>query len=409
MVGTVAYMAPERFGPDSGNTLTPAADIFAWGAVVAYAGTGRTPFSADSPTATAARILTQPPDLSGLTGTLRDLIGYSLEKDPANRPSARELLDLLVTGPHRPAATTAALAHQPGLRAAAQEAQAATGFQPGRHLTAAATPPHLARFAERTAVTQPIAPPPAPPASAPKRSLLLPVLSTLLVLAVLSAGGAAAYVFGFDRVVAAVSAGESTAPSAAPTAEPGGKLLFSDALSRPKYWQESDLPAEKAACAFAGDALEVRRETVGSFRCQGPKDPEPDDLRVEVDATLVSKGACAAVWFRFRGVAGYQVRLCESQILVGTHKSAETTVLKTFPLERPVAVGGPATRITVLTRDDTVEVRRDGETVGTVPLDDPEIDSGRVILGLFTEEESVSHAPPYAVRFQQVDIWSLSE
>ena len=31
------------------RTLTPAADIFAWGAVVAYAGTGRTPFAADSP------------------------------------------------------------------------------------------------------------------------------------------------------------------------------------------------------------------------------------------------------------------------------------------------------------------------------------------------------------------------
>ena len=42
MIGTVAYMAPERFGPDASATLTQAADIFAWGAVVAYAGTGRT-------------------------------------------------------------------------------------------------------------------------------------------------------------------------------------------------------------------------------------------------------------------------------------------------------------------------------------------------------------------------------
>ena len=71
MVGTVAYMAPERFGPDTDLPLTPAADVFAWGGVVAYAGTGRTPFSADSPPATAARILTQPPDLSGLSGPLR--------------------------------------------------------------------------------------------------------------------------------------------------------------------------------------------------------------------------------------------------------------------------------------------------------------------------------------------------
>jgi predicted Ser/Thr protein kinase len=145
LVGTVAYMAPERFGPEAGGTLTAAADIFAWGGVVAYAGTGRTPFSADSPPATAARILTQPPDLTGLTGPLRDLVRHALEKDPANRPSARELLDLLLaTGPQRSPATAAALAHQPGLRAAAQEAQAATHHAPAGQVTAAAVPAQFA-------------------------------------------------------------------------------------------------------------------------------------------------------------------------------------------------------------------------------------------------------------------------
>jgi hypothetical protein len=73
MVGTVAYMAPERFDSDN-RGVTAAADVFAWGAVVAYAGTGRTPFAADSPAATAARILTQPPELSGLPSPLRDRI-----------------------------------------------------------------------------------------------------------------------------------------------------------------------------------------------------------------------------------------------------------------------------------------------------------------------------------------------
>ena len=135
MLGTVAYMAPERFGPEADSPLTPAADVFAWGAVVAYAGTGRTPFSADSPTATAARILTQPPDLSGLSGTLRDLVRHTLEKEPANRPSARELLDLLVSSPRRPAATAAALADQPKLRVAAEEAQAVTGLHAAGSLT----------------------------------------------------------------------------------------------------------------------------------------------------------------------------------------------------------------------------------------------------------------------------------
>ncbi|MEU7981967.1 protein kinase [Micromonospora sp. NPDC049081] len=97
MVGTVSYMAPERFDTASGRAVGPAADIFAWGAVVAYAATGRNPFGGDSATATAMRILTQPPDLTGLRGPLRELVSRALEKDPDVRPTARELLDGLLT------------------------------------------------------------------------------------------------------------------------------------------------------------------------------------------------------------------------------------------------------------------------------------------------------------------------
>ncbi|MEV4702865.1 protein kinase domain-containing protein [Actinoplanes sp. NPDC049316] len=102
MVGTVAYMAPERFSSEPGDPAAPSADVFAWGCVIAYAGTGRTPFEGDSPGATAARILTQPPRLDGLPQPLRDVVGRALAKDPAERPSARELLDLLLD--ERPAA-----------------------------------------------------------------------------------------------------------------------------------------------------------------------------------------------------------------------------------------------------------------------------------------------------------------
>jgi hypothetical protein len=95
MVGTVSYMAPERFDPGYGD-VTPAADIFAWGAVVTYAATGRTPFSADNPAATAMRILTRPPDISGVPEPLRGLVESSLAKYPEQRPTARELLDALL-------------------------------------------------------------------------------------------------------------------------------------------------------------------------------------------------------------------------------------------------------------------------------------------------------------------------
>ncbi|MGA4731216.1 serine/threonine-protein kinase [Micromonospora taraxaci] len=97
MVGTVSYMAPERLDTASGHPVGPAADIFAWGALVAHAATGRNPFGGDSATATAMRILTQPPDLTGLDGPLRKLVSRALEKDPAARPTARDLLDGLLT------------------------------------------------------------------------------------------------------------------------------------------------------------------------------------------------------------------------------------------------------------------------------------------------------------------------
>jgi eukaryotic-like serine/threonine-protein kinase len=102
MVGTIAYMAPERFEPEQAAAVSFPADIFAWGAVVAYAATGRTPFAADSAPGTAMRILTQPPTLDGLDEPLRTIVGHSLAKEPADRPTARELLDSLLAS-ERPA------------------------------------------------------------------------------------------------------------------------------------------------------------------------------------------------------------------------------------------------------------------------------------------------------------------
>jgi predicted Ser/Thr protein kinase len=405
MVGTVAYMAPERFGSQPGAALTPAADIFAWGGVVAFAGTGRTPFGADSPTATAGRILTQPPDLSGLTGSLRDLVAYALEKDPAHRPSARELLDLLVTGPQRTAASAAALAHQPGLRAAAQEAQAATGYDTNRQLTAVAAPPELAGYVDATAPARnaPGVPPPAP--GRRRQRWPAPVVAALAILAVLAA--AALVVSSQAWRGGGGGSGQDGGASPAPVASHvDSKLLVSDALDHARFWQESADP-QQGSCSFDG-GLVVRRNSPGSFRCRGPQDAEPDRLRTEVNVRLLTKGSCAGIWFRFRPYVGYQLRVCESRFLVGTHKDADAEVYRTFPLDDPVEVGGPPTKITLNVLDDTVEVLRDGVTVGTVPLTDADIGGGgRVVLGIFTEPAGPGHAPPYAVAFDHITITAL--
>jgi eukaryotic-like serine/threonine-protein kinase len=184
--------------------------------------------------------------------------------------------------------------------------------------------------------------------------------------------------------------------------------VLSDALSAAGPWQETADADEKASCRFADGALVARRETPGSFRCRGPNAGQPDDLQIEVNVRLLAPGSCAAIWLRFRPYQGYQVRVCETAVLAGTHKSAAAQVLQTFPLDTAVAIGGPATRITVTTRDAVLEVARDGRTVGAMPLADPEIGSGYIVFGLFTEPADARHTPPYAAAFDHVDIYRLS-
>ncbi|GLI01476.1 hypothetical protein Pa4123_67520 [Phytohabitans aurantiacus] len=92
LIGTPAYMAPEQFD----GKITAASDIFAWGCVITYAATGRTPFGTGTPYELMRRVIADEPDLSGLEPRLRDLVGRALRKKPEQRPTARELLLALV-------------------------------------------------------------------------------------------------------------------------------------------------------------------------------------------------------------------------------------------------------------------------------------------------------------------------
>jgi hypothetical protein len=97
VLGTPAWMAPEQF---LGAPVGPAADVFSWASLVAYAATGRNPWGAEGPPAALAyRILHHAADLGGLDGSLRPLVEAALRKDPARRPTARDLVQsLLGTG-----------------------------------------------------------------------------------------------------------------------------------------------------------------------------------------------------------------------------------------------------------------------------------------------------------------------
>jgi predicted Ser/Thr protein kinase len=95
IIGTPAFMAPEQFDPSA--SLTPAGDVFAWGSVMAFAGTGRKPFGDGAPIVVGRQIVEQPPDLDGLDPILREIVEAALEKDPAGRPSAATLRERLTT------------------------------------------------------------------------------------------------------------------------------------------------------------------------------------------------------------------------------------------------------------------------------------------------------------------------
>jgi predicted Ser/Thr protein kinase len=124
-LGTPAYMAPEQV---TGREITPAVDVFAWAATVAFAANGLPPFGRDTLAVLAHRILHEEPDLGALSGPLRALVADCLAKDPARRPAAGVLLMRL-------------LGHDtvPGVDQAQQQAQAAI-LAEGVTAAAAVTP-----------------------------------------------------------------------------------------------------------------------------------------------------------------------------------------------------------------------------------------------------------------------------
>ncbi|MFC4534207.1 serine/threonine-protein kinase [Sphaerisporangium dianthi] len=95
VVGTPGWWAPEQI---DGGPVTPAADVFAWGCLVAYAGSGRHPFGEGDPMTVAYRILNEEPRLSGLPEPLDRLVRRALQREPAARPTARDLLLALIGG-----------------------------------------------------------------------------------------------------------------------------------------------------------------------------------------------------------------------------------------------------------------------------------------------------------------------
>jgi hypothetical protein len=92
-IGTPAFMAPEQL---AGTRVTAAADMWSWAVTMAFAGTGELPFKGESLISMAYAILHSEPHVGSLPEPLGWLVHRCLSKDPAGRPSARDVLGELV-------------------------------------------------------------------------------------------------------------------------------------------------------------------------------------------------------------------------------------------------------------------------------------------------------------------------
>ncbi|MFF8914877.1 PQQ-binding-like beta-propeller repeat protein [Streptomyces sp. NPDC015032] len=126
LIGSPPYMAPEQF--QRPREVGPAADVFALGAVLVHAATGRGPFDSDSPYIVAYQVVHDEADLTGVPADLEPLIGQCLAKDPAQRPTPDDIMAAL-RPPSYDAAAFIPSQRRPG--AVGAEAAAVPGAGPG--------------------------------------------------------------------------------------------------------------------------------------------------------------------------------------------------------------------------------------------------------------------------------------
>jgi serine/threonine protein kinase len=89
LIGTPGYMAPEQL---TGRDVGPATDVFAFGILLAYIATGRSPFGDGEAHAIGYRIVHERPNLDDVPGELRPVIERCLAKSPNQRLSVGRLL-----------------------------------------------------------------------------------------------------------------------------------------------------------------------------------------------------------------------------------------------------------------------------------------------------------------------------
>ncbi|MGO1019830.1 protein kinase domain-containing protein [Streptomyces rubiginosohelvolus] len=292
--GTPGFLAPEQA---QGHEVDRAADVFALGAVLVAAAGGQV-FGEGTPMMLMYRAVHESADLSALPDGLRPVVAACLSKDPAQRPTTKQLLDLLA--PRTAEGPTADTPARPSTSASVPSAPTPTptAVSPGAPAvgsvadaaTVDAVPHALSRGAE------------SPHAGSPPGKMSTGRVAAVVAGAVLMLGGAGYGIYASGR--------------------PGGE---SD-TSFPKATHEIVLPETLVDDGY-GREIEHRL----------PPDPQPDSSTVKgsahYTANYSSTGSAEAVGFsavevygssgRYKDPEGVRDGLIDAMTVTGSENVSE--------------------------------------------------------------------------------------
>ena len=128
VLGSPAYMSPEQV---KSLRVTSATDVFSLGGTLYFAATGRHPFEGESDYEVLVAVSTRDADLTPVPEPVRSAIADCLRKDPAERPTAAQLITRL-----------AEVAEVAEVAEAAEEAEAVEATDGARTETSPPPPEH---------------------------------------------------------------------------------------------------------------------------------------------------------------------------------------------------------------------------------------------------------------------------
>lgn len=290
-VGTPSFMAPEQV---RGSISTPAADVWALGAVALYAATGQRAFGEGDTTVVYYRVVHEEPDLSTCPAWLLPLVQACLAKDPEARPSLQEVLDFLDGAPD--GLRAASIRVVPDIPSVVIDDDDVTAL----------------RDDETVLKAEPQAPAtPEPEPEAPRRGLLSRPLTWIAAAAgVLIVGGVAtALLVGMPSGDADADAGPTASASATPSASASPAAVIDECLvgtwQLESWTSTQDISSLDETVKFTG--FEGR---VTEFGADGTQVVDYDDA--EPIRAGSSVGEITQTW---RGTASYIVSTSDDGVL----------------------------------------------------------------------------------------------